>query len=450
MKIRTKIALLTSTCLIVIMICSDFAIYYLFIKTATENEIEALQTKASQWMTEWDTNSLMQPGLATVTNNLKPPEDVIVRILDVNSKVMHIIYGNESFELPPPRFQAFSRSEITEGGEQNLIAIKVPLTNGNKIVGSLEVFEKMDALDVSKNRLFAILFVSTGGAVLLSFLCGLFLSKAIMKPISDSIRTMQDIEQSLVIKKIPINSRSKDELFHMTETFNRMMRRLEDNYVKQEQFVSDASHELNTTLTIVEGYAKMLMRWGITDEKVQREAVATIYEESKRMRIMTKQMLDLASLQQHNHTDLQSFDLLASCKQAAKLAKKLQPRSIDIKTSGQPRLVVASPNQIKQVLLILLDNALKYSDDNVVLHVLFLDTGIEIRVQDFGIGIPEEHRELVFDRFHRIDQSRHRKTGGAGLGLPIARSIIHEIGGTISIESEVNKGTQFVVWLPRA
>jgi signal transduction histidine kinase len=425
----------------------DFVIYLLFINIATRNEIELLRNKSEQIIEKIGPLALMGTDKENQILGYLP-EDSMIRIFNSDLKIVRRYQEEQDIDLNQIHLSSWNDSKLLDINGQKILVVRVPIQTDYNVIGVFEIVEKMDTLESNINLLVTILLFSTGGAVLLSVIGASFLSKTLLKPISDSIVTMREIESSLVFKKIPSRGQTNDELFHMTETFNRMMDRLEENFHKQQQFVSDASHELNTTITIIEGYANMLRRWGTNDQKIQRESIEAIYEESKQMRKMTRQLLDLASLQQNHSPNIEKFDLVACCEQVSSLVKKLHSQSIVVHSADKEIWMVADLTKIKQLLLILIDNALKYSNRSIEIQVTKDSTNIVIKVKDFGIGITEEEIQHVFERFYRVDTSRDRKTGGTGLGLPIAQSIVTEHHGTIRIESKEGAGTEVIVHLP--
>ncbi|BBH20701.1 sensor histidine kinase YkoH [Paenibacillus baekrokdamisoli] len=450
MKLKNKITLLTSLWVVCILLLVDCTVYLLFIRIATENEKESLLSKSEQIIEKIGPDALLQ------RKNLKElmlllPQDTVIRIVSPQSAIVNLIKDEENMNLPPIKTVSEAESELVEGNGSKVVIVRMPIISNNQIIGTFEMAERMEALDSSISLLITLLLASTGGAVLLSILGGTFISRTVIKPISTSIQTMQEIEESLTFKKIPSAGAAKDEMFQMTETFNRMIDRLEESFAKQQQFVSDASHELNTTLTIVEGYANMLRRWGTKDARIQKESIDNIYDESKRMRKMTEQLLELASSGKGLKLETVPMDLVDCCEQVLSLVTKLhENRDIDLSTSGHRPILIADPMKIKQLLLILLDNALKYSEDRIELSVRTEKNIVEIHVKDKGIGIPKDQTALVFERFYRVDQARQRKTGGTGLGLPIAKSIVLEHHGTIQIVSGEGDGTEVIIKLPKA
>ncbi|TKH41331.1 sensor histidine kinase [Paenibacillus terrae] len=449
MKLRTKITLLSSILVMTILLFVDVTVHLLFVKIATRNEREVLQNKWTEIMSE--------TGSKMILKNAWGPElkdelsgDTILRVFDQQSRLLYEVSRQSRFKLGEIRFNPSQSSQLTDVQGHKILVIHLPVLSpeGNQ-EGTLEIVEKWDALENNLDILNTILVTSTTGAMLLSLVGSTILANAILLPISSSIQTMQEIERSLKFKKIPARAHNQDELSQMTATFNRMMDRLEESFQSQQQFVSDASHELNTTLMIIEGYANMLRRWGTRDEDIHKESIESIYEETQRMRTMTQQLLTLASSQQKDPEPYEQIELVNCCQQVVAHLKPVHDRQITIFTDEKEIWLDASLAKIKQLLVILLDNALKYSSDPIDIQLSTDEKDVYIRVKDYGIGIPEHEIKRVFERFYRVDSSRHRKTGGTGLGLPIAKAITDVHQGTIRIESVEGKGTEVTVSLPR-
>ncbi|MEC0182818.1 ATP-binding protein [Paenibacillus peoriae] len=449
MKLRTKITLLSSILVMTILLFVDVTVHLLFVKIATRNEREVLQNK-------W-TEIISETGSKMILKNAWGPElkdelsgDTILRVFDQQSRLLYEISRQSRFKLGDIRFNTSQSSQLTDVQGHKILVIHLPVLSpeGNQ-EGTLEIVEKWNALENNLDILNTILVTSTTGAMLLSLVGSTILANAILLPISSSIQTMQEIERSLKFKKIPARTHNQDELSQMTATFNQMVDRLEESFHSQQQFVSDASHELNTTLMIIEGYANMLRRWGTRDEEIYKESIESIYEETQRMRTMTQQLLTLASSQQEDPEPYERIELIGCCEQVVAHLKLVHDRQMTIFTDEKEIWLDANLAKIKQLLLILLDNALKYSSDSIDILLSSDEKDVHIRVKDYGIGIPEGEIKRVFERFYRVDSSRHRKTGGTGLGLPIAKAITDAHQGTICMESVEGEGTQVTVTLPR-
>jgi signal transduction histidine kinase len=423
----------------------DIAVYLLFIRTATQNEVDQLQDKWMPVVEKFGAEAL-QKDPVNLSSYLT--EDTMIRVFDSQSRLVQEFRNGADYSLAEISFNPKIFSTLAKIDDSNVLIVYLPIMFSGQHIGTFEISEKWESLGTNMEMLVTILVISTVGAIIASLMGGILISRRVVKPIVSSIQTMQEIERSLLFKKIPVRGNSNAELYKMTETFNRMINRLEESFVRQQQFVSDASHELNTTVTIVQGYASMLRRWGNQDKDIRDEAVNSIYEETKRMRVMTQQLLDLASLQHGVPLTLEVFDLAECCSEVITHMKQLYTREIRLKKPPKKINLYADRSKIKQLLLILADNALKYSSQPVEIHISSDDGNTVIRIKDYGLGIPADEVSQVFERFYRVDTSRHRKTGGTGLGLPIAKSIVQEHRGSISIESTEGKGTEVTVKIP--
>jgi two-component system, OmpR family, sensor histidine kinase ArlS len=234
----------------------------------------------------------------------------------------------------------------------------------------------------------------------------------------------------------------------MASTFNNMMDLLEENYKKQEQFVSDASHELKTPLTVIVSYANMLKRWGMKRPDILEEAIEAIHSESIRMKQLTEQMLLLAKGDTQWALKIEQIDIAAICRETSKYLQQTFQRKISIHINTDHPLIMADEKKIKQLLYILVDNAIKYSEKSIDISITRSSHFLFIAIADYGIGIPKEELERVYERFFRVDKARNRETGGSGLGLPIAKKIIAAHNGEMKIESEEGKGTTVTLKLP--
>jgi len=244
---------------------------------------------------------------------------------------------------------------------------------------------------------------------------------------------------------------SQDELKSLAYAINDMLRRINQAYQSQIRFVSDASHELRTPISVIQGYAGMIDRWGKHDEKTLQEAIDAIKSETENMKMLVEHLLFLArgdnEAIQLNKIRFDCSDLIEEIISETQIID--QDHKI-ITELEKPAFIEADEQLLKQAIRILVDNSLKYTEpgQEVKLKAFSKDDEIVIQVQDNGIGIAPEDLPNIFERFYRSDESRARKTGGTGLGLAIAKWIIERHGGHFEVLSRQNIGTRINVILP--
>jgi len=233
---------------------------------------------------------------------------------------------------------------------------------------------------------------------------------------------------------------------------------LQDMHERQADFVANASHELATPLTAIKGFAETLLDGAMEDPALGSKFVNIIYMEAQRMQRLINELLQLAKLTSQEYrqqvelelTDLSS--LLYKAKQSLRPSAEEKNITINIDSNAEPIHIMANPDWLKQVLINLLDNSIKYTLPSGLVTLKCHQNNSEaiLTVEDSGIGIPPKDLPLIFDRFYRVDKARTRNAGGTGLGLAIVKFIIEMHGGQIDVKSIVNKGTIVTIKLPLA
>jgi len=229
-----------------------------------------------------------------------------------------------------------------------------------------------------------------------------------------------------------------------------MLSRLSDAWEQQRQFVSNVSHELRTPLTVVLGYLQSLLRRGTNFNDYQREALETAASEADRTVRLLEDLLDLARADSgYTHFHLESVRLNDLVVEVANMAQKFSNRLITVTTTADVE-VIADRDRLKQVLINLIDNAVKYSapEQPIVLKLERVDRQAIIQVCDYGIGIELQNQSRIFDRFYRVDEARSSSTGGQGLGLAIVKTLLEGMRGSITVRSKPGEGSTFTIILP--
>ncbi len=295
------------------------------------------------------------------------------------------------------------------------------------------------------------LFLGLPLALMLAGLCGHFLARRALSPIQEMARRVQEINAEQLNERLVIEN-PRDELGALAAAFNDTLARLERSFEQLRRFTSDAAHELRTPLTAIRSVGEVALQKqsGPYD---YREAISSMLEEANRLSRLVDALL-LVARADSGQVQLERINLpaLEIARETAALLDVLaeeKGQTISIQGDESAR-VHADRTVLRQVLLNLLDNAIKYSppDGRIAIRVGGDGHTTAIEVEDTGSGIPAEHRERVFDRFYRVDEARSRDTGGAGLGLAIAKWGAEVHGGRLELESNAGSGCIFRLSLP--
>ncbi|HBC92592.1 MAG TPA: sensor histidine kinase, partial [Pelotomaculum sp.] len=245
---------------------------------------------------------------------------------------------------------------------------------------------------------------------------------------------------------------TQSELKSLASAINGMLDRINESYRSQVRFVSDASHELRTPISVIQGYVNLLDRWGKNDEKTLQESIDAIKDETENMKSLVEQLLFLA--RGDNNTmalQVERFELSALAEEVLRETQMIDGGH-EYNSHAAPVFINADRSLVKQATRILIDNAMKYSPPGkrIIVSVSSADGYARLTVQDEGIGIKSEAVPRILDRFYRADESRAKATGGAGLGLSIAKWITERYGGHIEVLSRLDIGTRISIVFPTA
>ena len=352
-----------------------------------------------------------------------------------------------------PPFWANPNFKVVETGNFVIYYKEVPiLLDGTGY--TLHFFKTI----TSENRLLAViqnlLLAEMLFGIVIALILGYFISCRMLKPVRELTATAKSIEISDLGTRIQV-SPARDELSELAETFNRMLERIQKGFKQQQQFVSDASHELRTPVTVIKGYSQMLSRWGQKDPETLREGLEAISSEAEDMQELIEKLLFLARADQKRQIiHKEPLDMQALVKDVFKKLQLTDTQHEYQLAVNAGAAVLADKVTMKQMLRIFLENAMKYTPAGGRISVssrVVQDRLLELTIADTGIGIAPEDQEKIFRRFYRADSSRTRDAGtpgGTGLGLSIAKWIAEEHGIKISVESELGAGTKFILSIP--
>jgi len=286
--------------------------------------------------------------------------------------------------------------------------------------------------------------------LILGTLGGWILARRSLSPIGYIASKAQSItSQNLSERLIPRGT--GDEMDELIQTINEMICRLEASFKRMAEFTADASHELKTPLCAMRGEAEVLLSKGRTAGEYQ-EGLAHFIEQFDHLNQMINDLILLSKFDS-SQVELKMvplrLDLLVKdlCNLFQILAEQ---KGITLEIDKAQELTVMGDKfRLQQLFTNLIDNAIKYTPEGTIRVTLEKNQeNVLVKVSDTGIGIPEQEREKIFKRFYRVDKSRSRETGGVGLGLSIVEWIAHAHHGRIEVESEINQGSTFIVYLP--
>lgn len=240
------------------------------------------------------------------------------------------------------------------------------------------------------------------------------------------------------------------EVRELAETFESMIVRLAESWEHQRELLSNVSHELRTPLTIISGYIQSILRRGSNLSEIQTEALTTAASEAERTVQLLQDLLDLARFDSGN-MQFQVEDLLLNelLKEVVAMAEQYSTRTITLDLATQEIAIKGDSHRLKQVLLNLIDNAVKYSEPQTPITVKLSEQNAFATMQicDRGVGIPLSAQSRIFERFFRVDEARNR-AGGTGLGLSIVKTLVEAMGGNITVRSQLDQGSTFTITFP--
>lgn len=427
MKLKTKIHLLTTLLMLVILVATNSGIYFLYEKFAYNTEYSQLHTRANDL-----SSTLSQLNAQT---NLQ-------QVLRAYMPAGGAIYVYDGENLKTKVQATLDMPDVTS------ITYTMPTIWIDGTIVDITLQQSMEEVESTLDLLKAILIVVSIIATIPIFLASLALGRLILLPLERLNATMRKSALTGKYEKMDIPAKGGDELAKINRTFNMMMVKLEQHYQKQQEFVSNASHELKTPITVIESYAKLLLRRGLDNREVAQESLQAIANESSRMHEMVLQLLELAKNNEHMDIHIEQLELAPFLNKVAAQMQQAYHRNFIVDAEA-PQFMDSDEKILKQLLFILLDNARKYSEDDVHISTAETTTHVRMKIQDFGVGIPAEHVPHLFERFYRVTEDRNRKTGGSGLGLAIAHELAGQLGITIDVESTVGEGSSFTLCIPK-
>ena len=307
----------------------------------------------------------------------------------------------------------------------------------HELMESLEIFRWTLILLVP-----AVLLIAAAG--------GWWMSRRALDPVDRVTAAARSIGERSLGQRLPV-PKTNDELQRLSETLNQMLARLEGSFHRITQFTADASHELRSPISVIRTNAEIALRRERSGREYQH-TLAEIVAESERITELLDDLLALARADAGKATlAREPVDLAALAHEGVKRVQaRAEEKELDVRVHTRGSMLSGDTSSLRRLILILLDNAIKYTPagGEVSIESRTVDRLVELEVADTGIGIAPEDLPHIFERFYRADKARNRDSGGVGLGLALASWIAAAHGGSIQVNSELGKGSRFVVSLP--
>jgi heavy metal sensor kinase len=447
---------------IFVLLC---ALLYLDLRLFLENDLRQSQSRRTRQIA----NTLLahvkqtgEPYVASQTKDWYEPEinDRFIRITRADGTLVYVSDAPKdgSFDpaevpiFPPSSQTEFSRKLQLSGNKTLLIAALNFKSSGNPAY-LVEFGELLDPVETMLNHLFLQLALGLPLAVVIIAGGGYLLVRRALTPVEQITRAAERITQYNLSERLPVSS-TGDELERLSVSLNRMITRLDDAFQNSKRFVADASHDLRTPLTILRGELENFAEDARLDSEL-RDRVGSMLEEVVHLGKIVEQLFTLSRLDAGEaQTEWTRFDLSELAKTTAEQMSLLaEDKGISISCDvSQPMPVKGNHVRLKQVVVNLLDNAIKYTPEKgtIQLRVLAVNGHAVLEVKDNGIGIPPDALPHIFERFYRVDQARSADSESAGLGLSIVKSICTAHGAEVEAQSVVGSGSCFRVKLPLA
>jgi heavy metal sensor kinase len=442
-------------------------IMYIDLRHFLENNLRETQARRARQIADSELARISKIGPDAAAGEIQDryePEvnDRFIRVtrLDGNGGVIYVsgMPKDQSFDpthlpaLPPSSAKEFSSKLRLPDGE-TLIVAALNYTTPEHERYLVEVGVPLSPVATMLGHLFVQLSFGLPVALAVAIIGGYLLVRRALRPVEQIARKAEQITQHNLSERLPI-ARSGDELEQLSTSLNHMIGRLEDAIQNSKRFVADASHELRTPLTVLRGELENLGQDARLDE-ASRDTIGSMLEEVERLTDIVEGLVALSRLDageaKREWVPFDLADLTATT--ADQMNLLAEDKGISVRCGPEQKVFVEGDRaRLKQVIVNLLDNAIKYTSrgGTIQLNVTRQNGNAILDVADSGIGIPAESVPHVFDRFFRVDKARTRDEGGAGLGLSIVKSICTAHGAELQVESTVGKGSRFRIKLPLA
>lgn len=448
-----------------------------FVESYLENEVgKRLYESASQLAADENTRQQLQDsdtmGLQKIVNILAHSEDTGILILDTGARVVVCSSDLKNSDKVSDDFIKSGKTAVLPGFDSQLwqdkkyitsdfygyfltpqLNLVIPVESSGSVYGYVTYHYDMQQLYQKRSGLLGILQMVF---LTVYLLCGLLLlcyQKWVHKPMQQIIKGASEYANGDLTYRIPV--KSEDEMGYLANTLNYMADKINQNGEYQRTFIANVSHDFRSPLTSIKGYVEAMLD-GTIPVEMQERYLKIISHEADRLEKLTRSLLVLNDLDERKRMmNIRRFDINDVIKNTANTFEGTCSRkNIDLKLllAEKELFVNADMDQIQQVLYNLLDNAIKFSNDNSSINIetTVKNGKVFVSIKDHGVGIPKESLSKVWDRFYKTDTSRGKDRKGTGLGLSIVKEIIRAHNQNINVISTEGVGTEFIFTLEKA
>ncbi len=451
-KISYKLGLLFFSFIILVEVILFYFLYSGLVDSRIEEELSALRARGESHRHVLEKSlddmtiehvALMESETDTDVVIMTHEGEVLAKSTEL-TPVIQSLMKTERGHVPFEGMIVESRWET-----QSYIASVSPIMINEQLIGHVYMFKDTSSIQNMISKLQHHFMLVGSLLVIFTIITVFFLSQAITQPLIRMKKATERLSKGDF--SVSVNHTSKDELGELANSIQTLANDL--NHLKKErnEFLASISHELRTPLTYVKGYADIARREGVNEEE-RNKYLHIIYEESEHLSSLVKDLFELAKIDQHSFVIHK--EKVSMCEFMKNLLNKIEPafqkKKIHLSITC-PTGVYANidRSRFEQVMINLLDNALKYSssESTVALEVKVNEATnkLTISVSDEGIGIPESEIPFIFNRFYRVEKSRSRESGGTGLGLSIVKEIVEAHGGQVFVDSHYGRGTVIII-----
>ncbi|MEM7332378.1 MAG: ATP-binding protein [Chloroflexota bacterium] len=419
-----------------------------------DSDLEALATEVLVGPFERTPDGTILFDLPPEFNNLETASTFFMFVSEDQETILITSANTRGFDgiFDPQGFSSEPVYNQVEQGGTTLRVLTVPFVEADTglntaAIGYIQIARLVDSVEIFNRSLVIALFFGFAAAIA-SLFVAVLLTPGSFKPLEDIANVARQITNADDLsRRVPDTGRT-DEIGVLTRSINQTLERLERLFQTQQRLLADVSHELRTPLTTIRGNIDLMRRMGNGDP----ESMDIIQEEVERMTRLVGDLLLLARADAgglplaKSKVELDSL-IFEVYRQAEIIGKGRVSVTL---TAVDPVWVQGDTDRLKQLLLNLITNAIKYTGvgGSVSLSLAHSDDWAVVEVSDTGIGIPPEDIPFIFDRFYRVDKARSRGLGGTGLGLSIVKWIAQAHGGDVTVSSIVGEGTTFILSLP--